>query len=186
MYRRQPPATSRSWKPRSSASATSASRNPGVTSVSSLRKRTYRTSVVRIWARARLQAPVKPKLRSRRRSYRKAELRSTPCRPWRRDPVRRDQAGPGRPFHGGVLRAREREPGCAVHRKLEPVGSLPRSNPGQPDKRHERLGQLLGHKTAAMTMRYAHLSPEHLQEAVRSLPTWENGPVLAPSDVGSA
>jgi integrase len=35
------------------------------------------------------------------------------------------------------------------------------------------VGELLGHKTPGMTMRYAHLSPEYLKRAVSSLPKWE-------------
>lgn len=32
------------------------------------------------------------------------------------------------------------------------------------------LKEILGHASLAMTMRYAHLSPEHLQEALRFNP----------------
>ncbi len=35
------------------------------------------------------------------------------------------------------------------------------------------VGQLLGHKTPSMTMRYAHLSPGHLKESVDMLPEWK-------------
>ena len=31
------------------------------------------------------------------------------------------------------------------------------------------IGELLGHKTPAMTMRYAHLAPAHLRDAVECL-----------------
>ena len=31
------------------------------------------------------------------------------------------------------------------------------------------IGEILGHKTLAMTLRYAHLSPEHKRRAVRVL-----------------
>jgi integrase len=37
------------------------------------------------------------------------------------------------------------------------------------------VGEILGHKTAAMTERYAHLTPEHTRKAVESLPDWEAG-----------
>jgi len=37
------------------------------------------------------------------------------------------------------------------------------------------IGELLGHKTAAMTERYAHLTPEHKRKAVECLPDWESG-----------
>ena len=37
------------------------------------------------------------------------------------------------------------------------------------------VGEILGHKTAAMTVRYAHLTPEHTRKAVESLPDWEAG-----------
>lgn len=37
------------------------------------------------------------------------------------------------------------------------------------------IGEILGHKTAAMTERYAHLTPEHKKMAVESLPDWEVG-----------
>ena len=37
------------------------------------------------------------------------------------------------------------------------------------------VGEILGHKTAAMTDRYSHLSPEHLRDAVNSLPDWSQG-----------
>ncbi len=37
------------------------------------------------------------------------------------------------------------------------------------------VGQLLGHRTPAMTMRYAHLSPGHLKDSVGMLPRWELG-----------
>lgn len=36
------------------------------------------------------------------------------------------------------------------------------------------IGAILGHKTSAMTDRYAHLSHSHLQDAVNSLPAWES------------
>lgn len=35
------------------------------------------------------------------------------------------------------------------------------------------VGEILGHKTASMTQRYAHLSQDHLKAAVDSLPAWE-------------
>ncbi len=35
------------------------------------------------------------------------------------------------------------------------------------------VGAVLGHKTSAMTSRYAHLSQEHLRDAVNALPVWE-------------
>jgi integrase len=37
------------------------------------------------------------------------------------------------------------------------------------------IGEILGHKTAAMTERYAHLTPEHKRKAVECLPDWESG-----------
>jgi site-specific recombinase XerD len=37
------------------------------------------------------------------------------------------------------------------------------------------VGEILGHKTAAMTERYAHLTPGHTRKAVESLPDWEAG-----------
>jgi len=37
------------------------------------------------------------------------------------------------------------------------------------------IGQLLGHKTPKMTMRYAHLSPEYLKGAINYLPAWQSG-----------
>ena len=37
------------------------------------------------------------------------------------------------------------------------------------------IGQLLGHKTPKMTMRYAHLSPEYLKGAITYLPAWQSG-----------
>ena len=37
------------------------------------------------------------------------------------------------------------------------------------------IGEVLGHKTAAMTERYAHLTPEHKRKAVECLPDWESG-----------
>lgn len=37
------------------------------------------------------------------------------------------------------------------------------------------VGAVLGHKTSAMTSRYAHLSQEHLTAAVNSLPNWSEG-----------
>jgi integrase len=37
------------------------------------------------------------------------------------------------------------------------------------------VGEILGHKTAVMTERYAHLTPEHTRKAVESLPDWEAG-----------
>jgi len=41
------------------------------------------------------------------------------------------------------------------------------------------IGQLLGHKTPGMTMRYAHLAPGYLKSAVGSLPAWETSTKLA-------
>ena len=38
-----------------------------------------------------------------------------------------------------------------------------------------RRGEILGHKTAAMTERYAHLTPEHKRKAIECLPDWEAG-----------
>jgi integrase len=35
------------------------------------------------------------------------------------------------------------------------------------------VGEILGHKTAAMTERYSHLTPEHKKQAVEMLPDWE-------------
>lgn len=35
------------------------------------------------------------------------------------------------------------------------------------------IGEILGHKTAAMTERYSHLTPEHKKQAVELLPDWE-------------
>jgi site-specific recombinase XerD len=35
------------------------------------------------------------------------------------------------------------------------------------------VGAILGHKTSAMTSRYAHLSQDHLRDAVNALPVWE-------------
>jgi integrase len=40
------------------------------------------------------------------------------------------------------------------------------------------IADLLGHTSLAMVMRYAHLSPGHLQEAVNSLPFGANGKLL--------
>jgi integrase len=37
------------------------------------------------------------------------------------------------------------------------------------------IGEILGHKTAAMTERYSHLTPEHKKQAVEMLPDWEAG-----------
>ncbi len=37
------------------------------------------------------------------------------------------------------------------------------------------IGEVLGHRTAAMTERYAHLTPEHKRKAVECLPDWEAG-----------
>ena len=36
--------------------------------------------------------------------------------------------------------------------------------------------ELMGHKTFAMTLRYAHLAPVHQLEAVRRLDTWGHEP----------
>lgn len=36
------------------------------------------------------------------------------------------------------------------------------------------IGEILGHKTATMTERYSHLTPEHKNKAVNMLPDWEN------------
>ncbi|MNP57799.1 Tyrosine recombinase XerC [compost metagenome] len=37
------------------------------------------------------------------------------------------------------------------------------------------LQRILGHTTVAMTMRYAHLAPDHLQDAIRLGPqSWRN------------
>ncbi|MCL5884845.1 MAG: site-specific integrase, partial [Deltaproteobacteria bacterium] len=36
------------------------------------------------------------------------------------------------------------------------------------------IGAILGHKTSAMTDRYAHLSTAHLRDAVNSLPSWDS------------
>jgi integrase len=35
------------------------------------------------------------------------------------------------------------------------------------------VGEILGHKTATMTERYSHLTPEHKRQAVELLPDWE-------------
>jgi integrase len=35
------------------------------------------------------------------------------------------------------------------------------------------IGEILGHKTASMTERYSHLTPEHKRKAVEALPDWE-------------
>jgi len=35
------------------------------------------------------------------------------------------------------------------------------------------VGEILGHKTATMTERYSHLTPEHKRKAVELLPDWE-------------
>jgi integrase len=43
------------------------------------------------------------------------------------------------------------------------------------------VGQLLGHKDPKMTMRYAHLSPGYLKEAVGNLPAWGTSTKLAQS-----
>jgi site-specific recombinase XerD len=43
------------------------------------------------------------------------------------------------------------------------------------------IGQLLGHKTPGMTMRYAHLAPGYLNTAVGSLPAWGTSTKLAQS-----
>ncbi len=40
------------------------------------------------------------------------------------------------------------------------------------------IADLLGHTSLAMVMRYAHLSPGHLQEAVNSLPFGKSGKLL--------
>jgi len=37
------------------------------------------------------------------------------------------------------------------------------------------VGEILGHKSMAMTERYAHLSPEHKLKAVNLLPDWSAG-----------
>lgn len=37
------------------------------------------------------------------------------------------------------------------------------------------VGEILGHKSMAMTERYAHLSPEHKRKAVNLLPDWSAG-----------
>ncbi|HJX14803.1 MAG TPA: tyrosine-type recombinase/integrase [Candidatus Deferrimicrobiaceae bacterium] len=37
------------------------------------------------------------------------------------------------------------------------------------------VGEILGHKTAATTERYSHLTPEHKKQAVEMLPDWEAG-----------
>ena len=34
------------------------------------------------------------------------------------------------------------------------------------------VGEILGHKTATMTERYSHLTPEHKRKAVEMLPDW--------------
>jgi hypothetical protein len=39
--------------------------------------------------------------------------------------------------------------------------------------------ELMGHKTIAMTCRYAHLAPSHQLEAVRRLDTWGRKPVVS-------
>lgn len=46
------------------------------------------------------------------------------------------------------------------------------------------IGQLLGHKTPSMTMRYAHLSPDYLKGAVSSLPNWGTSTKLAQTAEG--
>ena len=43
----------------------------------------------------------------------------------------------------------------------------------------EELQELLGHSTLAMTMRYAHLAPEHLRSAVSRLAGLTSGQVPA-------
>jgi integrase len=48
------------------------------------------------------------------------------------------------------------------------------------------VGQLLGHKTPGMTMRYSHLSPDHLKQAVRNLPAWGTSTKLAQAASGEA
>lgn len=39
------------------------------------------------------------------------------------------------------------------------------------------LQRILGHSSLAMTMRYAHLAPDHLQDAVRYGPLFGNAPI---------
>ena len=46
----------------------------------------------------------------------------------------------------------------------------------------EVVGDILGHRTSAMTERYSHLIPEHKKQAVEMLPEWgavkESGNIL--------
>ena len=37
------------------------------------------------------------------------------------------------------------------------------------------IGEILGHRTATMTERYSHLTPEHKKQAVETLPDWQAG-----------
>ena len=46
------------------------------------------------------------------------------------------------------------------------------------------VGQILGHKTPGMTMRYSHLSPGYLKQAVGSLPAWGSGTKVAQAASG--
>lgn len=46
------------------------------------------------------------------------------------------------------------------------------------------IGQLLGHKTPGMTMRYAHLTPGYLKDAVGNLPAWKTSTTLAQAAEG--
>jgi integrase len=50
------------------------------------------------------------------------------------------------------------------------------------------IGEILGHKTAAMTERYSHLTPEHKKQAVEMLPDWtgeSTGPKSVPNEAGT-
>jgi len=47
-----------------------------------------------------------------------------------------------------------------------------------------KVQELMGHKTIAMTCRYAHLAPEHLQDAVLKLDGWGQKPTESKTETG--